>query len=119
MKLHPDWNDNGSVAITFDDDEDDASETYSDFSRLLNMFNINFTTFKLRGSKTASMVIPLSFLKENYTSKDNCDDENIISGLCDTRNDEDEHDNVPINEHSNEQLSEHTVIKKKKKRIIN
>ena len=61
MKLHPDWNSNGSVAVTFDDDDDDASETYSDFSRLLNIFTVNFTTFKLRGSKTASMVIPLSF----------------------------------------------------------
>ena len=114
MKLHPDWNSNGSVAVTFDDDDDDASETYSDFSRLLNIFNVNFTTFKLRGSKTASMVIPLSFLSENTTSKDSCDDENI-NDICDTRNDEDD----PVNEHSNEQSSEHVIVKKKKKKIIN
>ena len=119
MKLHPDWNNNnGSVAVTFDDDDDDASETYSDFSRLLNIFNVNFTTFKLRGSKTASMVIPLSFLKENNTSKDSCNDENI-NDICDTRNDADEHGNDPVNEHSDEQPSEHVIVKKKKKKIIN
>ena len=60
MKIHPDWSDNGSVAVTFDDDGEESSETYNDFSRLLKHFNINFTTVKLRGSSTASMVIPVS-----------------------------------------------------------
>jgi hypothetical protein len=113
MKLHPDWNNNGSVAVTFDDDDDDASETYSDFSKLMNIFNVNFTTFKLRGSKTASMVIPLSFLSENTTSKDSCDDENI-NDICATRNDDDVSE---VNESTDS--TDNVIVKKKKKKIIN
>lgn len=97
MKIHPDWSNNGSVAVTFDDDDD--SETYSDFSRFLSHFNINFTTFKLRGAKTASMVIPVSVKDTN---------EEKVS-------EPDNSDSVAENENEDDTV-ENNVVKKKKKK---
>ena len=101
MKIHPDWSTNGSIAITFDDDGDDASETHSDFSRFLKIFNIKSTTFKLRGSQTASMVIPISVEEttENETNQSSSEVNN------DNNNDDNEDGDV-----------ENAVVKKKKKK---
>ena len=108
MKIHPDWSDNGSVAITFDDDGDDASETYSDFSRLLKHFNVNFTTFKLRGSTTASMVIPVSCTSQKI-------EDNVRPSVEDTPTSNNEVENSENTENENE--GDGVVIKKKKKKV--
>ena len=104
MKIHPDWSSNGSVAITFDDDGEDAAETYSDFSRLLKHFNISFTTFKLRGSTTASMVVPITAM-ENTSQTEN------VSSSQETEREEESTD---VNNDTDD-----VVVKKKKKKVSN
>jgi hypothetical protein len=113
MKIHPDWNNNGSVAITFDDEDDDASETYGDFSKFLNLFNVKFTTFKLKGSKTASMVIPINIPTEDSSthSTTNVDIENAPEVNSTERTDETRDDDDTV------ESTDSVVIKKKKKKV--
>ena len=112
MKIHPDWNSNGSVAITFDDDDEDASETYNDFSKFLNLFNVKFTTFKLKGSKTSSMVVPITIPTENNTSSNISDVPNEIevNPILERGNEDTEDSEV------NNDSTDNVVIKKKKKK---
>ena len=107
MKIHPDWSDNGSVAVTFDDDGEESSETYKDFSKLLKHFNINFTTFKLRGSSTASMVIPVS---SSAPEKAVCEER--AHSISENTNTNEEHSET-VDDESN---TDGVVIKKKKKK---
>ena len=107
MKIHPDWSSNGSVAITFDDDGEDATETYSDFSRLLKHFKVDFTTFRLRGSKTASMVVPVHVAENTHFEEQNTTSTNEESV--------EREDTTENNEHS--EVNSEIVVKKKKKKL--
>jgi len=98
MKIHCDWeNENNSMAVTFDDEEsDEACDSYNDFEKFLKCNDISHNSFKLKGSKTSSMVI-------NMKSNSSCEGLDCRNNICTQPLEPLEPSNVPADDLTDDQ----------------
>ena len=119
MKIHCDWNDpNSSMAVTFDDEEGEATESFQDFSTFLKRNNLRFTTFKLKGAPAPSMVVNLPTVTSQNNSSENCNSETSSTNKNQSHTD-DSHTEEENNDETNTSDNTSSDVPKKKKKKVN